>query len=120
MALTVIADLRCAALALAARVALAKDDTPKALALAEEAVSIERSRPDVELMTGLAGLALAEVHLRKGEREAAKLALAPVVEKLANVSRTLTSDEARTAFWQRPLPNAEIRVLANTLGLDVR
>lgn len=120
VALDVVADLRCSALALSARVALARGNEDEAMALAEEATRIERSRHDLELLTGLGALALAEVHARHGRSDAAKDALAPAVDKLVRASDTLDSPEARQGFWTRPLPNAELFVLAKELGLSIQ
>jgi tetratricopeptide (TPR) repeat protein len=118
MQLDVVPDIRCALLALASRAALARGEVERAASLAEDAARIERGRPDIELMTGVAGLALAESHEHAGRRDAAKEALAWSVQRLDRIARTLPSSEARTKFWSRRLANVEIAALAEKLGVE--
>jgi tetratricopeptide (TPR) repeat protein len=117
MPLDVVPDIKCSVLALASRIALARGDAERACTLAEEAARIERERPDFELMTGLAGLALAESRAHAGRREEAKEAITFSVKRLESVARTLPSDEARKTFWARRLANAEVASFAKALGV---
>jgi tetratricopeptide (TPR) repeat protein len=117
--LAVVDDLRSAAIALAARVKVRRGELDDAERLAVEARRIESSCRDLELTWGLAGLALAEVRVAQGDRDAARAALAPVVERLLALTATLPSPAICHAFLQRPLPNDAVLRLAIELGLDV-
>jgi hypothetical protein len=117
-AIPVALELRPAALAMAARVALARGDADEAVRLASEAERIESACDDLELTYGTAGFALAEAHALRDER-AARGALGPVVRRLAAIASTVTSGEQRERFWQRPLPNASVARLAAKLGMDL-
>jgi hypothetical protein len=117
-AIPVALELRPAALAMAARVALARGDADEAVRLASEAERIESACGDLELTYGMAGFALAEAHSLHDER-ATRGALGPVVRRLAAVASTVMSGEQRTRFWQRPLPNASVARLAAKLGMDI-
>jgi hypothetical protein len=111
-------ELRPAALALAARVALARGHDEKAVRLALDAGSAESACSDLELTYGTAGFALAEAYAARDEG-AARAALAPVVRRLASIASTIASPEQRARFWQRPLPNASVVRLAARLGVEI-
>ena len=116
-AIPVADELAAGGLALAAQVALARGRVNEAVALAAEGERIEASRPDLELTHGLASAALTEALLARGDRDAARDAIAILVGRLATIARTLQGDARRERFWSRRLPNDRVRALARELGV---
>jgi tetratricopeptide (TPR) repeat protein len=117
--LSVVDDLRPAAMALAARARTARGDLVQAERLAVEARNLESSCGDLELLNGMAGLALAEVHAARGDRAAVRAAIAPIVAQLSAIAATIPSAPLRRSFWQRPLPNDLVVRVATAAGIDV-
>ena len=117
--LSVVDDLRPAALALASRAKTRRGRLDEAEPLALEARRIESSCRDLELTRGVAGLAVAEVLAARGDRAAARAAIEPVVARLAAIAATVPSPARRRSFWQRPMPNDAVVRLATELGVDV-
>jgi hypothetical protein len=116
-AIVVAPELRPAALALAARLALARAQSDDALRLANHAARVESGCLDLDLMYGMAGHALAETHHRRGDDDAARAALTPVIRRLSAIASTIPSIEERRLFWHRPIANASIVRLGATLGV---
>jgi tetratricopeptide (TPR) repeat protein len=116
-AIEVAPELRSSGLALEARIALAQGRTADALRLAREGERVEVACRDLELLHAMAGYALAAAHVACGEREAARDALSSVVRRLSRIAATLKSPSDRDRFWDRPLPNRSIRILALELGI---
>jgi hypothetical protein len=115
----VVDDLRPAALALAARVALARGRIDDAEPLAREGAALEAARDDLELPYGSGAAALADVCLARGDRDAARAALAPVATRLGTIARTLATGEQRARFWQRRLANDRVAHLARQLDVSL-
>jgi hypothetical protein len=114
--IAVAAELRPAGAGLGARVLSARGRFEEAAVLAQEAAREERGCRDLELTWGLAGIALAEARQGVGSRDGAREALGPVLARLSAVASTLASiDHAR--FWERALPNTDVRRLAERLGM---
>jgi hypothetical protein len=117
--LSVVDDLRPAAMALAARAKALRGQHDEAERLAVEARRIESTCRDLELTHGAAGLALAEVRLARGDHAGARDAIAPIVHRLSAIAATIPSPEIRRRFWQRPLPNDAVVRIATGVGVDV-
>ncbi len=117
--LDVVRDLRVAAMALEARLSLAEGNVEAALAQAQAAVDASVVCTDMELMNGLPGLVLAEVHQALGDRARAMEALRPVLLRIRAVERNLPDPQLRERFRTRPLDNDRAQKLADALGLRV-
>lgn len=117
LSLAVVADLRPAAMALLARVLVARNAVVQGVAVAREAVRIEHAARDAELMTGVADLALAEALEARGDHEGAVAALAEGYTRLDAVAAKIGSAERRQRFWARELPNRRVRELAGQWGI---
>jgi tRNA A-37 threonylcarbamoyl transferase component Bud32/tetratricopeptide (TPR) repeat protein len=115
LALTVAPELRASGLALQARVTLGRGNLDEAVSLAGDACWVESTGSDLELTFGMAGHALAEARLAKGDRDGAALALEPVEARLQAIASTIASVELRERFWHRPLPNASVLRLRHQL-----
>lgn len=118
-AMSVAPELRPAGVALSARVLMARGRAADAAALAVDAAHAEASCEDLDLTWGTAGVTLAEA-LADRDAATARAALEPVAARLVKVASTIVSSEHRERFWQRPLPNARVRELAERLALPVR
>ncbi len=112
----VAAELRPAALALAARVAFAREHVDDAVRLASEAVRLESAGRDLELTSGMASVALAEV-LADRDPDAARAALEPALRLVDAIAATIPSPAQRANFRQRPLSNRSAMRLAARLGV---
>jgi tetratricopeptide (TPR) repeat protein len=115
--LDVAADLRPAAMALFARVLVARRALSQGVEVAREAVRIEHATRDVELTEAMADLALVEALEAHGDRPAALAALNAGHARLAAVASRIASPERRRRFWARRLPNDRIHTLALAWGL---
>jgi eukaryotic-like serine/threonine-protein kinase len=118
-AIDVVQDLRPAGFALSSRIALAQRKVDEAVRLATEGERVETLGRDLELTYGMAGLALAEAHLARGDRGAARETVTAVARRLAKIAATIPSPEHRARFWGRALPNARIAALAGELGVPL-
>jgi hypothetical protein len=118
LALPLSDHLRPAALALAARVHLARGETADGLRVAREAEALAAACSDLELTHGIAGTTLAEALDAAGDRDAAKRVLADQAADLDAIARTLPSALERGQFWARRMPNDRVKRLAAAWGLD--
>lgn len=116
-AIKVVDELRAAGVALASRLATAKGQLEEAIALATEACRIDALSQDLELTHGFARLALAEAHAARGEKDAARTALAPVVASIDRLVSTIRIEARRPRFRERPFANDRVAKLARELGL---
>ncbi len=117
LALTVVSDLRPSAMALLARVLVARGAVVQGLAVAREAARIEGAARDIELLMGVADLALAEVLDARRDRAGAVAALAAAYGRIDAVAGRIASEERRARFWARRLPNARVKELAGLWGV---
>ncbi|MCC7536546.1 MAG: protein kinase [Deltaproteobacteria bacterium] len=106
--LSVASELRPAARALSARLRLARGDLDGALLEARDAAVASAAHRDLELMEGLAGLVLADVHRARGEHAEATVALEAIRARLDAIAGTLRSADARARFWSRRFVNDRI------------
>ncbi len=117
LALAVVGDLRPSAMALLGRVLVARGAVVQGLAVAREAARIERAARDIELLMGVADLALAETLEARGDRAGAVAALAVAYGRVEAVASKIASAERRARFWARRLPNARVKELAAQWGV---
>jgi len=117
LALAVVTDLRPSAMALLARVLVARGAVAPGLAVAREAARMEGAARDVELLMGVADLALAEALEARGDHEGAVAALAAAYGRIDAVAGKIASEERRARFWARRMPNARVKALAEQWGV---
>ncbi len=117
-ALDVVRDLRVAAAALEARSSLASGDLDAARTQAQAAVDASVSCTDMELLYGMPGLVLAEVHHARGDDALAAQVLGPVLHRIRAVAQNIPDPEHRRRFRVRPLDNDRAQRLADALGLS--
>ncbi len=116
--LDVVRDLRVAAMALEARLSLAEGNVEAAFAQARAAVDASVPCTDMELVSGLPGLVLAEVHWALGDRALAIEALRPVLLRIRAVEQNITDPRLRERFRARPFDNDRAQKLGAALGVS--
>jgi hypothetical protein len=117
LSLPVARDLRPAAMALAARVQLARGHAGAALRIARDAASLELACTDLELTYGIASVTLAESLDASGDRLGARAVLQRVVDGLDAIAGTVMAI-GRPRFWSRRMPNDRVGRLASEWGLS--
>ena len=115
IALDAVDPLRARPYAIKAAATLARGRTEEAVALARRALELRGSR--WELFEGIVDVAAARVLRAGGDDAAARAALVAVIPRLVALAASLAAGSP--SVWELPTPYAELRALADELGVAI-